>query len=162
MGEGGRGGESSTHASCVQRLQWVVGRRFQYVAHMTLAGEEGEPIQAFIWRVVGALPVGGYHAALEDVRERWMGEDACADNPEACAALVEALDLQARGMLTSLDVHCLSARTVAFAARRRLLPVRRADSYRVLRGRSGRVGRPAVTANVATPTHSASSWRTGG
>ena len=84
----------SAHAAHALRSQWVVGHRFQFAAHMTLTGEDGEPIQAFIWRVVGAPGVGGFDAAMREVQGRWMGEDACADNPEACAALVEALDLQ--------------------------------------------------------------------
>ena len=51
-----------------------------------------QTIQAFIWRVVGSPTPGGYDAALDEVQKRWMGEDACADNPAACDALVESLD----------------------------------------------------------------------
>ncbi|KAL1495580.1 hypothetical protein AB1Y20_016941 [Prymnesium parvum] len=72
--------------------KWVVGDRFRFVALMTVRGEDDEAIQAFIWQVVGVPLTGGFHAALQDVQQHWMGEDACADNPAACAALVEAID----------------------------------------------------------------------
>lgn len=51
-----------------------------------------QAIHAFIWRVVGLPLQGGVDAALQDVQQHWMGEDACAENPVACAALVEVLD----------------------------------------------------------------------
>ena len=36
--------------------------------------------------------VRGFDAALAEVEEHWTGEDACADNERACAALLQALD----------------------------------------------------------------------
>lgn len=57
------------------------------------ATEEGEAIHSFIWRVRGSPLTGGYAQALADVQERWLGEDACADSPDACQALAEALGI---------------------------------------------------------------------
>ena len=73
--------------------KWVVGERFEFVDLVTVAGEasSAEPIHAFIWRVVGAVSDGEF--ALHDIEARWMGEDACGDDPHACDALMRALGL---------------------------------------------------------------------
>lgn len=72
--------------------KWLVGNRFAFEALMPVTGEEGERIHAMIWRVEGEPPVGGFDSAMVDVELHWTGEDACADNPPACVALLAALD----------------------------------------------------------------------
>ena len=73
--------------------KWLVGRRFRFAAHATLPGEDegGEPIQAFIWQLVGAPRDANIERA--EVELQWMGDDACGDNPEACDALMSALGM---------------------------------------------------------------------
>ena len=85
--------------------KWLVGDRFSFEALITIPGgeddgtaEDGgmgdEQINAFLWRVVGQPPRGGQAVALADIEARWMGDDACADQPGACEALVRALGLE--------------------------------------------------------------------
>lgn len=70
--------------------KFLVGDRYQFEALLPVTGADGEQICAFFWRV-GLPPADSYDAALEDVETRWMGEDACEDNPEACEALLAAI-----------------------------------------------------------------------
>ena len=73
--------------------KWLVGDRFSFLDLLVVDGTEAtdEPINVFLWSVQGAPQKGGQAAALEDINARWMGEDACADDPDACAALMSAL-----------------------------------------------------------------------
>ena len=90
--------ELSASLACVMRDgaivvttdKFLVGPRFAFEALLPVEGAEGEPIHAFVWRVQGA-PAESYDAALQEVAADWMGEDACAQNPEACEALLAAL-----------------------------------------------------------------------
>jgi hypothetical protein len=53
-------------------------------------GAEGEPIHAFLWRVVGP-PTGDYEATQRYIFEHWMSDDACSQNQAACEALLALL-----------------------------------------------------------------------
>ena len=88
--------------------KWLVGPRFEFADMITVMGEEGpeDKIRCFIWRVKGDVPVGALGqdsegragvALVADLLKRfnddWMDEeDACSQNPEACALLLESLE----------------------------------------------------------------------
>lgn len=88
--------------------KWLVGSRFEFADMLIVQGEEGpeDKIRCFIWRVKGEIPVGALgqdsdgRAGVALVAERlarindeWMDEeDACSQNPEACAMLLESLE----------------------------------------------------------------------
>ena len=68
-----------------------MGERFSFEAMLPVNGGEGERIHVFLWRVLGP-PAASYAAALRDVRERWMGEDACEHNKLACESLLASME----------------------------------------------------------------------
>eukprot|EP00966_Prymnesium_polylepis_P112382 2599751-Prymnesium_polylepis.1 len=71
---------------------FLVGDRFKFAPPLVLAkGAGGEPIQCFVWRVIGE-PAPSYETAYSDVMARWMGDDPCEHNEEACEAIFEALE----------------------------------------------------------------------
>ena len=88
--------------------KWLVGRRFEFVDMLRIQGEEGpeDIIRAFIWRLKGDVPVASAEqdgegragvsvvaAELEEINREWMDEeDACSQNGEACAAMLESLE----------------------------------------------------------------------
>lgn len=90
--------ELSASLSCVLREgaivvttdKFLVGERFVFEQLLPVEGAEGERIHAFVWRVHGS-PSQNYLSAIRMVEEVWMGEDACAQNEEACAALLAVL-----------------------------------------------------------------------
>ena len=75
---------------------------------LLVQGEEGpeDQIRAFLWRARGEVPVASAKQdergrsgvavvaeTLARIREEWMDEeDACSQNPEACAAMLESLE----------------------------------------------------------------------
>ena len=73
--------------------KWLVGDRFSFLDLMVVDGQDtaDEPINVFLWAVHGLPNSSGEAASLAEINARWMGEDACADNPDACAALMSAL-----------------------------------------------------------------------
>ena len=53
--------------------------------------DEYETIHSFVWRVSGP-PAESYEMALQELYDSgWMDDDACAQSPEACKALLAAL-----------------------------------------------------------------------
>ena len=70
----------------------LVGPRFVFEAMLTVQGEdEYETIHSFVWRVSGP-PAESYEMALQELYDSgWMDDDACAQSPEACKALLAAL-----------------------------------------------------------------------
>jgi hypothetical protein len=88
--------------------KWLVGRRFRFADMLVVQGEEGpeDKIRCFIWKVVGDVPVRGtgrdkegkagvalVAEELAEIQTIWMAdEDACSQNPEACAMLLESLE----------------------------------------------------------------------
>lgn len=88
--------------------KWLVGRRFEFVDMVIIEGEEGpeDVIRAFIWKLKGEVPVrlaqggeageGGLKVVkqeLEEIMRDWMDdEDACSQNPDACAAMLTSLE----------------------------------------------------------------------
>ena len=90
--------ELSASLACVMRDgsvvittdKFLVGPRFTFEALLPVEGSAGEAIHAFVWRVSGSQ-ADSYDEELRTVLSDWMGEDACAQNPEACEALLAAL-----------------------------------------------------------------------
>ena len=105
--------------------KWLVGRRFEFVDMLRIQGEEGpeDVIRAFIWRVKGDVPVANLEqdgegragvsvvaAELEEITREWMDEeDACSQNAEACAAMLESLEeeLSIIGGIDEMDADAL-------------------------------------------------------
>jgi SAM-dependent methyltransferase len=95
-------------ALAVTTDKWLVGDRFEFVDMLLVQGEEGpeDQIRAFLWRARGEVPVASAKQdergrsgvavvaeTLARIREEWMDEeDACSQNPEACAAMLESLE----------------------------------------------------------------------
>ena len=95
-------------ALAVTTDKWLVGDRFEFVDMLLVQGEEGpeDRIRAFLWRARGEVPVASAKRdergrsgvavvaeTLARIREEWMDEeDACSQNPEACAAMLESLE----------------------------------------------------------------------
>lgn len=90
--------ELSASLACVMRDgsvvittdKFLVGPRFTFEALLPVEGSAGEAIHAFVWRVSGPQ-ADSYDEELHTVLSDWMGEDACAQNPKACEALLAAL-----------------------------------------------------------------------
>lgn len=78
--------------------KWLVGERFVFDALLPIVGEDGERIYAMVWRVVGeAAGPGGFDMSLEEIEANWSGEDACADNPPACDAMLQTIEAEGLG-----------------------------------------------------------------